>query len=253
MRKSWLTLLFGLGLAAAASAADPQPVTVFAAASTTDAVKELGDRFTKDTGIPVRLNFGSSGDLVHQMEQNSPADVFLSAAKNWADYAVAHQLVDKASARPFLTNDLVVVAPLDTKLQPFKIDQNTPFGTLFQGRLSVGDPAHVQAGKYAEAALKHYGWYQGLQSRLLPAANVRSALMVVELGEAELGIVYSTDAMKSKKVKCLAVFPPAAYPKIVYVLALGKNASPAAVKFYDLLLSRGGAEVFQKYGFAALK
>jgi len=250
-----LKFLFGslCLLAAAVVIAADKPLTVFAAASTSDAIKELTAQYTAANGAKFRCNFGSSGDLARQMEQNGPADIFISAAVEWADYAVSHQLVEKASARNFLTNDLVIVAPADTKMEPFKITKDTPLPTMFHGRLSVGDPAHVPAGKYAAAALKYYGWDKALQTRYLPAANVRAALMVVELGEADLGIVYSTDALKSKKVKTIAVFPAESYPKIVYVIALGKNADPAAEKFYQFILGESGTAVFAKYGFRAIK
>lgn len=255
MLRKWLTgICWGAAvlLSAGAVIGAESAVTVFAAASTTDAMADLGKAFTAETGIKVKFNLGSTGSLVRQMEEKAPVDILIAAAKNWSDYAVKHKLLDPASTRDFLTNELVVVVPKDSTVKPFAITAKLDFPALFKGRLSVGDPAHVPAGKYAQAALRHFGWEKALTGRLLPAMDVRAALLAVEMGEAEMGIVYGSDAAKSGKVKTVAVFPVGSFPKIVYVSGLCPGSSDAAKRFYEFMLGKQGMAVFKKYGFAPL-
>ncbi len=229
--------------------AGEKTITVFAAASTTDAMKEISDAFTAENGVKVRLNLGSSGQLARQMEQGAKADFFLSASKRWGDYAKEKGMLDNATLKEFMKNTLVIITPLDSKIKPFEITAKTDLPAMFKGRLSIGDPKHVPAGKYAVGALKYYKWLGALKPRFQPAKDVRSALMVVELGETDMGIVYSTDAKKSKKVKVVSVFPEASHPPIVYVCAVCKDADPSAAKFEAFLTGPKGAAVLKKYGF----
>lgn len=228
-------------------------LTVFAAASTTDAMQDIGRAFEKEAGIKVKLNLGSSGTLARQLEQGAPGDVYISASKKWADYALRKKLIKVDSKCDFLTNGLVVVVPRGSEMKSFMIDEKLDFPALFKGRLSIGDPAHVPAGKYAKAALEYYGWYDKLKKRLLPAMDVRSALLTVEMGEVDMGIVYATDAMKSKKVKIVSTFSPISYPEIVYVCGICPGADASAKSFVDFMLGPKGAEIFEKYGFKPLK
>lgn len=247
MRKLLLLLLLATAMAAAKA---ESTLTVYAAASMSDAIKAVDERFAAGSDTTFKLNLGSSGTLARQMEQGGKVDVFISASKDWADYVVAKDLVEKGSVKSFLGNALVLVAPSDSPLQPFELDAKSDLPGLFKGRLSIGDPEHVPAGKYAVAALGHFGWLKPLEKRLLPGMSVRDALMVVELGEADMGVVYSSDAASSKKVKVLATFPADACPPIVYYCALGKGASPEAAKYQAFLLGDKAAELFKTYGFA---
>ncbi len=229
--------------------AGEKTITVFAAASTTDAMKEISKAFTAANGIKVRLNLASSGQLARQMEQGAKADFYLSASRRWGKYAKEKGLLDNKTIKEFMKNTLVIITPPESKLKPFEITAKTDLPAMFKGRLSIGDPRHVPAGKYAVKSLKYYKWYNALKPRFLPAKDVRSALMVVELGESEMGIVYSTDAKKSKKVKVVSVFPEASHPPIVYVCAVCKDGAPAAAKFEAFLTGPKGAAVLKKYGF----
>ena len=147
------------------------PVTVFAAASTTDAVKQVADLYEKQTGAEVRLNFAASSTLARQIESGAPADVFLSADEKWMDYLADRGLIDPASRRDLLGNRLVVVVPTDSSLH-VRMDKAFDFPASFEGRLAVGDPSHVPAGRYAKEALETMGWWPALADRLAPGADV---------------------------------------------------------------------------------
>ena len=244
-------LLLSLTASSSVSGSDKKEITVFAAASTTNAVMDIAKEYTAETGVKVKFNLGSSGKLARQMEQGAPADLYISASTKWADYAKQKDLLKNDTITSFMKNSLVLVVPLDSSIKPFTLTEKSNLPKLFKGRLSIGDPRHVPAGKYAVQALKYYKWYEALKPRFQPAMDVRAALMVVELGEASMGIVYSTDAKKSKKVKEVAVFPEKSHSPVVYVCAEVKGGDSAG--FRKFLLGEKAAVILKKYGFVPLK
>jgi len=225
-------------------------VIVFAAASTTDLVQDLADMFREKTGIPVLISPASSGILAKQLEEGAPADIFISASKKWMDYTVDQGLVAESGA--IAGNRMVLIAPSDSSDQAVDITGDLDFPASFDGRLSVGDPEHVPAGVYAQESLAYFHWYEALKSRLLPAANVRAALAVVELGECDRGIVYRTDALKSDKVKVIGTFPAESHTAVSYYSGLLNQAGEGGRAFYAFLTGAEAVPVFEKYGFQRL-
>jgi molybdate transport system permease protein len=234
-----------------AAAPSPRVVTVFAAASTTDALTEIAAAYEHaHIGVKVRLNFASSSTLARQIEAGAPADVFLSANQEWMDYLETRALIRVASRRNLLGNILVIVTPAAKSLH-ITMTSEASLAGAFSGRLAVGDPAHVPAGIYAKQALEHFGWYDALKDRLLPCADVRAALTLVERGEVEAGIVYASDAVASTKVSVAGIFPDDSHEPIHYPVALGREASPEAAVFVDYLFTAESAAVFTRCGFKA--
>ncbi|MFV0378758.1 MAG: molybdate ABC transporter substrate-binding protein [Mangrovibacterium sp.] len=229
--------------------AEPDEIMVFAAASLTNVLNELIDSFNIENKVKVRTNLASSGTLARQIEQAGAADLFISASKAWADYVDSLGLVVASGKATITLNDLVLIAPKESTIEMLTVDSLLDIGALLQGGyLSVGDPEHVPAGKYAQQALNYYGWHNKLSPQFLPAKDVRSALMVVEMGEAPLGIVYRTDAEESEKVKIVGTFPGQSHKPIVYVACL-LNKSEAGKAFYDYIKSGKTASIWEKYGF----
>src|SRR5450631_3467309 len=192
----WLSLwplLFSLpGLSAGA---DKPAITVFAAASLTNVLQDLGDGFTKETSIPIKFSFAASSALARQIENGSPADIFFSADLEWMDYLQARNLIQRDTRHNALGNRLVLIAPTDSKVK-LKIEPGFALATaLGKGRLATGDPDAVPAGRYAREALTTLGVWAEVADRLVRADSVRSALAFVDRGEAPLGIVYDTDAL----------------------------------------------------------
>lgn len=242
-----LALMAWSGLAGA----QPATVTVFAAASTTNAVTDIGKLFESQGKGKIQASFASSSTLAKQIENGAPAEIFLSANEKWMDYLEQKKLVQPGSRIDYLGNSLVLVAPADSQLKA-EIKPGFPLlEWLGQGRLSVGDPDHVPAGIYAKAALTKLGVWDQIEPRLARAADVRGALALVERGETPLGIVYATDAAITPKVKVVGVFPEDSHPAIVYPLALvGGKVSPTAKAFYEFLRTPEAKAIFNKYGFA---
>jgi molybdate transport system substrate-binding protein len=230
-------------------AADTKQITVFSAASLTDVLGEIIDSFEVKYPIKVQTNLASSGTLARQIEQGEKPDVYISASKKWADYVESLGVVVAPYKTSIAKNELVLIAPKDSEQEPIAIDSATNFIDLLKdNRLSIGDPAHVPAGKYAKQSLEYYEWFAKLDGKLLPAKDVRSALMVVEMGEAPVGIVYLTDAMKSEKVKVIGTFNEASHKPIVYFSSI-VTENDESKDFYNFLTSEEMKPVWSKYGF----
>jgi len=232
-----------------ASAVQAGDIKVSAAASLTDVITELSRAYEKNhAGVAIKTSFAGSSTLAKQIENGAPADIFISADKDWADYLEKRSLLNKATRADLLINELVFIAPLNKTLS---ITMAREFDLLasFSGKLCTGEPAYVPVGKYAKQALTHYGWWSAIQPRLVGTEDVRTALAFVERGECALGIVYKTDALMSKKVAVVASFPADSHSPIVYPGGLTKNATAEAQAFWQFLQSDAAAAVFVRYGF----
>jgi molybdate transport system substrate-binding protein len=228
------------------------PITVFGAASLTEVLQDLGDTFTKDTSIPVRFSFASSSALARQIENGAPADLFFSADLEWMDYLQARALIRPATRVDMVGNQLILVAPVDSKVT-LKIEPHFPLAaTLGKGRLATGDPDSVPAGRYAKEALIALGVWDSVSARLVRADSVRAALAFVDRGETPLGIVYATDALADKKVRFVDAFPAESHEPIIYPAALTNVANADAAKFLAYMRGPAGDLAFKRYGFAPL-
>ncbi len=238
-------------LAAGPAAAETPPVRVFAAASLTEALGDAGRRFTAATGVPVTFSFASSGTIARQLAAGAPADVFLSADAVSMDQAVATGSVRADTRRVIATNRLVLVARAGSTLA-LPIARGMPLARALgpHGRLAMGDPAYVPAGRYAEQALRTLAVWDQAAPRLAKGESVRAALAYVSRGEAPLGIVYATDAALDRGVRIVGRFPAATHAPIVYPLALTPAAGPAARRFAAFLASPAGRRILAARGFA---
>jgi len=245
-----LVLLTQPGLAAAAGTT--APLTVYAAASLTDALQQVGANFESANRLPVRFSFAASSVLARQVEAGAPADVFFSADAEWMDYLQQRRLIQATSRRNLLGNRLALVAPSDSKLELRIAPHFALRAALGRQRLATGDPDSVPVGRYARAALTSLGVWEEVEGRLVRAENVRGALMFVARGEAPLGIVYETDARLDPKVRIVDLFPPSSHPPIEYPVALTSVAQPIAVKFIDYLSGPDARATFERFGFVVL-
>jgi molybdate transport system substrate-binding protein len=253
MRRS-LTVFLALALSLfsgfASAAENPRAVVVFAAASLTDAITEVGAAFTKETGIAITPSFAASSALAKQVEAGAPAQVFFPADEEWMDYLEKKQLLKAGSRRDVLANKLVLVAPADSKASVKISSGPALLAAIDSSRVATGDPDSVPVGKYAKAALTQLGIWNQLEARLVRAENVRAALAYVARGEVPFGIVYLTDANVEKKVKLLDTFPANTHPPILYPIALTTKADANAARFVQYVRSKPAAAVFEKYGFS---
>ncbi len=226
-----------------------ESIMVFAGASLTDVLSEIIDSFEIQYKVNVKTNMASSGTLARQIEQGATTDIYISASKKWADYVDSLGYIIDGYKKQVATNELVLIAPKTSNIQVNSIDSTLSLLALLgDNRISMGDPLHVPVGKYAKQSLEYFGWYQQLNAKILPAKDVRSALMVVEMEEAPIGIVYKTDALKSEKVKILNTFPEKSHMPIVFIAGL-INENNVAKEFFAYLSSEEPRKIWAKYGF----
>ncbi len=250
IRKTTALAVALLLLATSAANAAERLLTVFAAASLTNVLQEIGDAYTAETRTPVRFSFAASSALARQIESGAPADVFVSADQEWMDYLQTRSLIAPKTRVNVVTNSLVLIAPADSTLQ-FKVAPNFALAAALgaNGRIATGDPASVPVGKYAKAALTSLGVWAGVESRVIAADNVRTALNFVARGEAPVGIVYSTDAKSEARVKVLDTFPASSHDPITYPAAATVTADDDAAAFLTYLRSPKARAAFTKAGF----
>lgn len=246
-----IRVLLALALLAPAMARAAD-VTVFAAASLSDALGQVGRDYQHKTGHTVGLSFAASSVLAHQIEHAQGADMFLSADTDWMDYLDQRRLIARDTRRNLLGGHLVLIAAGDSRLAVNIAPHFNLRGALGGGRLALADPESVPAGKYARAALTALGVWSDVAAQLAPAENVRAALAYVARGEAPLGIVYATDATAEPRVRIVGTFPDSTHPPIVYPVALTKEAKPLARDFLRYLESPAALAVFKKAGFVIL-
>jgi molybdate transport system substrate-binding protein len=240
-------VLFVLCLPAVARA---QEMTFSVAISMKEAVETLGRQFMQShSGVTLRYNFGSSGELQKQIEAGAPVDVFISAAQRQMEELQQKGLIDAATRRVFARNVLAVIKPAGSALD---ISKPADLAGSKVQRIVIGNPKTVPVGQYTEESLKNLGLWDQLQPKLVLAENVRQALDYVARGEVEAGLVYTTDvAVRSSQV--VEAFRPAedTYRPVTYPAAVIKaSKQPALAKaFVDLLVSRDGQAALSRLGF----
>lgn len=220
---------------------------VFAAASLTDVLKEIGANYTNATGTRVRFSFAATSALARQIESGARVDVFVSADQEWMDYLEERGLIDGASREDILKNRLALIAPRNAAVDADPADGAAILAALQERRLALADPEIVPAGKYARDALTRIGIWERVKSQLARAENVRAALMYVARGEVPLGIVYATDARLEPRVRVLGLF--ATSVPITYPVAALDSKDEQSMNFIQFLGSRQSRDVFESAGF----
>jgi len=223
-------------------------ITVFAAASLTDSLKEIAADYEKSSGDKITFNFGASSTLARQIDAGAPADIFFSADESQMDGLAKKDLIDPATRKSRLGNSLVVVVAADSTLQ---INSAGDLTNATVKQIALADPKAVPAGVYAKAWLTRQQLWPAIEPKVVPTENVRAALAAVESGNVEAGVVYKTDAGISKKVKVAYEVPAKDAPDISYPMAVVKESKQpdAAKNFLNYLDSQEAGDIFKKFGF----
>lgn len=257
LRRNFLSvaaaLMVGIASCGAALAEDAKSLTVFAAASLKGSLDKAAKLYESKTGVKVAISFAASSALAKQIEAGAPADIFLSADLKWMSYLVDKGAVKKEQVVKLLGNRLVLVGSPDFA-KPLTIAKNFPLAeALGDGRIAMGEPKSVPAGKYGREALDHYGVWKAVEPKVAAADNVRAALQLVARGEAPLGIVYETDAKAEAGVKVVGIFPEESHAPIIYPIApVAASTNKAAQDFLSFLNGADAQEIFKQAGFTVL-
>jgi molybdate transport system substrate-binding protein len=242
-RLASLVLALALPLGAAA-----QQITVSAAASLTDAFKELGPKFeATKPGATVRFNFAASGVLLQQISQGAPVDVFASADQETMNRAADQKLIDASMRKNFASNSLVLIEP--AKEGP-GIKSLQDLTSPAVKKIAVGKTATVPVGRYTKEVLDGANLWTTLEPKFVQADSVRQVLDYVSRGEAEAGFVYRTDAAimgdKIKVVLTTSGHTPVTYP--VAVIAESKEKA-LAQDFIAFLSTDAAQQTLARFGF----
>jgi molybdate transport system substrate-binding protein len=252
---SLFAAMFLTFFAATSPAADSVKLTVSAAASLKEALREITTVFERThPDVKIALNFGSSGTLELQIEKGAPVDVFVSAAAEQMNALASRKLVVEDTRVDLLQNELVLIVPRDSTIAA-NVAGFRDLARPEVHRVALGDPRSVPAGHYAQQALTALGIYDAVKGKASFATDVRQVLADVETGSVDAGLVYSTDAGISPGVRVVATAPAGTHEPIVYPAAVLRTAdtSPAraaaARAYVEVLKSPAARAVFTKYGF----
>jgi len=246
------------GVAPCLHAQAQQGLTVFAAASLQTALDQVAKDWQAAGHDPLLISYGGSPILAQQIDKGAPADLFISADNDWMLWLVKRKQISADAPVTILGNTLVLIAPNTsaTAVPPVTafVTEAADLAVMLKGsRLAMADPRSVPAGKYGKAALEHLGLWAGLSSSIAPFDNVRMALNFVARREAELGIVYSSDAVAEPRVRIIGQFAPDSHPQIVYPAAvLLRSAHPEATMFLAFLSMQQAQKRFIEAGFVFL-
>ena len=252
-----LNLLSACGAPASEQAANPQTLTVFAAASLTEAFTEIGQGFEAGhPGVKVEFNFAGSQQLAQQLAQGAQADIFASANQAQMDATVSAGRVEAGASRIFARNRLVVIYPKDnpadiTQLQDLAKSglklvlaaQEVPVGGYSLRFLEKASQSSDFGGDFEGKALANVVSYE---------ENVRAVYSKVALGEADAGIVYATDIPKDDSRVGSLVIPNYLNVLATYPLAplLDSPSPELAASFVEFVISPAGQAILSGYGFS---
>ena len=240
--------LAGMGtLLACSASALAAEVNVFAASSLTDALKQIGGEYEKQSGERVAFNFAASNTLARQIEEGAPADVFFSADEAQVDRLEKSGNILVDTRRTLLSNTLVVITRLDSSLKITSPAELAPA----VARIAIADPNIVPAGVYSRAYLTRLKLWDAIAPKVVPVENVRAAVAAVESGNVDAGFAYTTDARLAKEVKVIFAVPASEEPRISCPAAIVKATADraAAEAFLAYLESAAATAVFESHGF----
>lgn len=245
-------ILLAILLGSAPAVAEPRDTAlVLAAASLQESLSEAADAWAARGHPRPVISFAASSTLARQLAAGAPADLFLSADREWMDDLERRGLLAPGTRVDLLGNRLVVVAPAGARTGRLRSRAEIA-ATLSDGPVAMADPDSVPAGRYGRAALVRLGVWERVAPRVVRAENVRAALALVERGAAKYAIVYDTDYRAGRGVRRVGVFPAASHPPIVYPIARLATATGAEGEGFRRFLTGGSARaIFRRYGFTA--
>ena len=225
-----------------------EDLLVFAATSLRDPLIQISERHESESGVNIALSFGASQSLAQQIASGAPADIFISAGAAPVDFLEERGLISNDDTRRLLGNELVVVA-LD---ESGETDSLHSLNSDLIERLALADPVLAPAGAYAKEALLSEGIWDGLQSKLLIGKDVRAAMTYVEVGNADAGIVYRTDALSSDSLHVVHTVKPTLHSPIVYpaVAVNGSSNQEEVLEYMNFLSSDESVAIFHGFGFS---
>ena len=229
-------------------AAEEKELTVSIAASTKNAIDEIVKNYeSENPGVKIKINSGGSGTLEQQITGGAPVDIFLSASKKNMDNLEEKGFLLEGTRQDLLKNSLVLIGSSDVK------DKIKGIEDLKAGRVKIalGELNTVPAGKYAKQAFEKLDMWNEIEKEAIYQKDVTAVLTIVDSGEIETGVVYSSDALTLKNGFIIEEFAADTHDAVVYPAAIIKETKnkEEAEKFLKYLQNDASKEIFEKYGF----
>lgn len=225
-----------------ATAPAGESLTIFAAASMTDALGGIAAAYEAETGTEVTLAFAASSVLARQIDRGAPADIFVSANADWMDWLEGRGAL-QAGTRGLLARNSLVIASGSPG------GAGTPETLLSAGRFVMGDPSHVPVGIYARQALEALGIWDKVRGNAVFAENARVALALVSRGEVRSAILYTTDLRTAPDVRAAFRFADSDHDPIEYFAAATASAGGEGGRFLSFAAGSKAASILRRYGF----
>jgi molybdate transport system substrate-binding protein len=244
--------VLALFLLLAGSLATAQEITVAAAADMSAALPDLVAAYTKKSGQTVNLSFGASGNLTNQIRNGAPFDIFFSADEQYPQQLIAEGLAVKDTLYRYAVGRLVLWVPNDSPLDLSKLGIQALLDPAVK-KISIANPATAPYGRAAEAALRHFGIYDQVSSRLVQGESVSQAAQFVESGNAQAGLIALSHALAPamKNKGRYWTVPLDAYPTLnqAAVVISRSKQQDAAHKFLEFLHTPEATSLLAGYGF----
>jgi molybdate transport system substrate-binding protein len=245
-------LVIGTACSNSKSKENRTELTISAAASMQKALTEIQKNYEQENpNVKLLFNYGASGALQQQIEQGAPVDVFLSASEGNFNEVLKKGLIDKEHHIALVSNELVLI---QNKQSDHKLSRFVDLSDTKIKRIAIGTPESVPAGKYAKETLINQNLWLKLEEKLIFAKDVRQVLTYVESSNVDVGIVYKTDAIGSKKIEIVETADPKSHTPIIYPIGVVKvsKQKEEAINFYKYIQSDKAKEIFEEYGFIFL-
>lgn len=230
-------------------------IVVFCASSLSPVLEKIKSKWEKGHQQKIIINAASSGILARQIENGAQADIFLSANLEWMEYlykTISKVNLPKSQHRKRIdiaSNHIVIVAPIDAQIDSMGFQELLSILLNQHGKISIGDPGHVPLGRYTKECMDYYQIYDQLSTKLIRTKDARSALRLVEMGEASFGFVYLSDARMSTKVQIAAVIPEESHRPINYQALIVIGGKSKTKEFFEFISSIETLDIWTKMGF----
>lgn len=244
-----VSLALVVGGGAGSFAQEPERILVFAASSLKDVLEDAGAQFDQSHNTKTEFSFGGSQTITRHVVAGAPADVLVTADDAWMAYAVKNGVLLDDSVVELASNGLVLVGSDALGAEAVELNAEVLQAALADGRLAMGEPETVPAGRYGKEALSNLSLWESVAHQVAPMENVRIALAAAARGEVPLALVYSSDAKVEHGVRVLAEIPQDSHRAIVIPGALTAGHSKASEGFMEFLQSAEGRKIFQAHGF----
>ena len=237
-------------LLASCAKSEPRGPIIMAASSLQQPLEQLAENWAQKGFAPPVFSFASSAALARQIESGNPADIFISADSQWTDYLISAGKVGADGAKTIAANNIGFAWHFEDGERPVLTAPPNIEELLNKGPVATGDPNAVPLGRFAREALISAGLWEKVAPELVSAASARAALVLVDRGEAKVGILYASDAANADNVAMVRPFTPDSHSPILYVAVhLPSSGHPDTQALLEFLASDEAAVTFDNFGF----